>query len=86
MNGPPVAEVTTLYASNHRDVVATLRVIAAEIEAGKYGAVGCAGLVLLGDRMEIFAMGLDSSMPSVAVLLHAGFAKISRAVEDHGKP
>jgi hypothetical protein len=77
--------VTTIYPSNFRDVAATLRAIADEVEAGKYGEVGCCGVVLLGDRMEVFAMGPDSGAPSGALLLHAGFASMSRAVEDHGK-
>lgn len=80
-----LAEVVTLYESNHRDPVATLREIADEIERGDYGSVGSAGLVILGDTMEVFGMGEDAEAPSVALLLHAGFMRMSRAVEEHGR-
>jgi hypothetical protein len=74
-----------IYPSNFRDPVATLRVIADEIEAGKYGEVGSAALVLLGDTMEVFGMGVDSEAPSTALLLHAGFLRLSRSIEEHGR-
>lgn len=77
--------VVQLYPSNHRDPVATLRLIADEIEAGNYGSIGTAALVLLGPRMEVFGMGEDAEAPSVALLLHAGFMRLSRSVEECGK-
>lgn len=77
--------VVQLYDSNIRDPAATLRKIADQIEAGDYGEVGCAALAILGDSMEVFGMGSDSEGPSVAVLLHAGFMRISNAIEQHGK-
>ena len=73
-----------LYDSNYRDPVATLRSIASDIEAGKYGDVGSVGVVLLGDTMEVFGMGKDSEAPSVGLLLHAGFLRLSKAIEEHG--
>lgn len=82
---PPPLNVVPIYPSNFRQVPETLRRIADEVEAGTYGAIGCAGLVLLGDRVHVFGMGPDSAAPSVALLLHAGHASLSRAVEDHGK-
>lgn len=78
-------KVVTLHESNYRDPVATLRVIADAIEKGEYGEVGCAGVVLLGDKMEVFGMGRDSEAPSVALLLHAGFMRLSKSLEDHGR-
>lgn len=80
-----VAEVVSLFESNYRDPAATLRIIADEIEAGKYGAVGTIGLCLLGDTLEVFGMGADSDPPSVALLLHAGFSRLSNAMETHGR-
>ena len=77
--------VVTLCDSNYRDPVATLRKIADAIEAGEYGEVGCAGLVILGDTTEVFGMGQDSEAPSVAMLLHAGFMRLVSAVEGHGR-
>lgn len=84
MADPALNLVETLYDSNLRDPVATLRKIAAEIEAGDYGEVGSAALVLLGDKMEVFAMGPDSEAPSIALMLHAGFMRLSLAIEEHG--
>lgn len=80
-----LAEVIVLHGSNYRDPVATIRKIADEIEAGKYGGVGCVGVVLLGDTMEVFGAGEDSEAPSVALLLHAGFLRLSRSIEEHGR-
>lgn len=79
------AKVVTLHESNFRDAAATLRVIADQIDAGEYGAIGCAGLVILGDTMEVFGMGPDSEAPSVAMLLHAGFMRLSLSIERHGR-
>jgi hypothetical protein len=75
------AEIVTLQESNFRDPAKTLRLIADEIDSGKYGDVGCVGLVLLGDTMEVFGMGVDSEAPSVALLLHAGFSRLSKALD-----
>lgn len=79
------ATILRLYETNFRDPVATIRKIADEIEAGKYGAVGSLALVLLGDQMEVFSAGEDSEPCSTALLLHSGFLRISKAVEEHGK-
>ena len=81
----PELKVVTLRDSNYRDPVATLRSIADKIEAGAYGAVGCVAVALLGDTMEVFGAGPDSDGSSVAVLLHAGFLRLSDAVERHGR-
>jgi hypothetical protein len=35
--------------------------------------------------MEVFGAGVDSEAPSVAMLLHAGFMRLSRSVEEHGR-
>lgn len=77
-------KVVPIYESNYRDPAATLRLIAGEIEAGKYGPVGCVGVAILGDRMEVFGMGKDSEGPSVALLLHAAFMRLSKSIEEHG--
>lgn len=78
-------KVVELHSSNFRQVAATLRVIADEVDAGKFGEIGCAGVVLLGDQMQVFGMGPDSEAPSVALLLHAGFLRLSKSIEDHGQ-
>lgn len=78
-------KIATLYEFNYRDPVAMLRRLADDIEAGKYGEVGCVGVALLGDTMEVFGYGSDSEAPSVALLLHAGFMRMSGALESHGR-
>ena len=79
------AEVVQLRKSNFRDAAATLRVLADEIEDGVYGKVGCVGVVVLGDKLSVFGMGKDSEASSVALVLHAGFMRLSKAVEEHGE-
>lgn len=78
-------KVVTIYESNYRDPVATLRQIADQIEAGKFGAVGCVGLVLMGDTMEIFGAGAKSDGAEVALLLNAGVLRLTKAIEEHGR-
>ena len=75
--------VVQLRESNFRDTTATLRAIADQIDAGEHGEVGSLGLVLLGNRMEVFGIGPDSEGPSVALLLHAGFMRLSKSLEEH---
>lgn len=82
---PANLKIVTLNETNFRDPAATLRNIADKIDAGGYGEVGSVGVVLLGDTMEVFGMGSDSEAPSIALLLHSGFMRMSRALEDHGK-
>lgn len=78
-------KVVTLKESNFREPAPTLRKIAEEIEAGKYGQVGCVAVVLMGDTLEVFGAGPDSEGPAVGMLLHAGFMRISRWLEEHGR-
>jgi hypothetical protein len=78
-------KVVQLHKSNFRDPVATLRVIADQIEAGKYGEVGCVAVALLGDTLEVFGAGEDSEWPSVAITLHAAFLRLSKQIEEHGR-
>ena len=81
----PDLKVVEIYPHNFREPAATLREIADQIEAGRYGEVGCVGVVLLGDRVEVFGAGVDSAAPSVGLLLHAGFMRMSKAIEEHGR-
>jgi hypothetical protein len=78
-------KVVEIHKSNFRDPVATLRVIADQIEAGKYGEVGCVAVAVLGDTLEVFGAGIDSEAPSVAMTLHAGFSRLSKSIEEHGR-
>lgn len=53
----------------YRNAVTALRYIADEIEAGKYGEVGSVGLVLIGNTVEVFGMGMESDGAAIATLL-----------------
>lgn len=85
MNKTPHLKVVTLQESNFRDPVATLRVIANEIEAGKYGPVACIGLVMLADEMSVFAMGPDSEATSAALLFQAGIMELAMPILRKGR-
>lgn len=37
------------------------------------------------DQMHVFGAGQDAEAPSVALLLHGGFLRLSRAIEEHGR-
>lgn len=80
-----IAEVKVLYPSNYRDVVATLRYIADEVEKGSYGEVSLGGLVLMADQCQVFGMGRDDMGGNVATLLSAGAFNLVRMVADQGR-
>lgn len=64
-------EVVTLYDSNYRDVVATLRKVADQIEAGEYGEVSQYVLVVDNGLSEIFCGGEANSAESVFLMQRA---------------
>lgn len=82
-------KVVTLRETTLRDGPAKLRHLAEEIEAGKYGAVACIGVALLGDTMEVFGfcdgMKDDGLAPSVATLFRAGALRLEMEIEKHGR-
>ncbi len=78
-------KLVTLNESNFRQVAPTLRAIADEIESGKFGDVGSCAVVILGNKLDVFASGRDSDPASAALLLHAGFQKLSTAVMNAGE-
>lgn len=82
---PTLAEVVTLYETNARNVLAMLRGLADDIEAGKYGEVGEAAAVINGETVEVFGWGSVQDGASTAILLQAGAMRIIRAVERHGR-
>lgn len=75
----PKLELATIYSSNSRDVVKTLRVIADEIEAGKFGNVDQVALVLHGETVEVFALG-DARGSETHLLLACGQRKLENGV------
>lgn len=62
-----------------------LRNIAAAIEAGEYGEVGCVAIALLADRLNVFSAGPDSAGPSAATVLNAGALQLTLAIVEHGQ-
>lgn len=74
------AKLHVMRDSTLRDIPATLRNIAADIEAGKFGtAQGCV-VVLDADRLDVFYTGTGETAPNAHLLLHAGAAKMLAAV------
>lgn len=74
------AQLVVLRETNLQDIPATLRNIAAAIEAGEYGdPLGCA-IVLDADKLEVFYTGSGEASPNAYLLLGAGMAKMLNAV------
>lgn len=74
-----MTQIVRIYDSNQRDVVATLRKIADNIEAGSYGDVLEAALVLNGGSVEVFGLG-ECDVGATNLLLDAAKLKFSMAV------
>jgi hypothetical protein len=73
-------KVVTLYESNYRDPVTTLRELATAIEDGKYGPVGCCAVAVMGETLEIFGMGPDSESTTVHLVFCAAAQKLQAAL------
>lgn len=80
-----LAEVPKLYDSTLLDVPAKLRVLADNIEAGKYGPPGTCVVALMADRLELFAWGPESMWPSAHVVLCAAARQLEQPLLDHGR-
>jgi hypothetical protein len=80
----PELKVVEFPYTNITDIVASIRELADDIEAGLYGDVTAFGAALLGDKMEVFGFGGEGA-PSIGLLLHAGFMRISASLERHGQ-
>lgn len=74
-----MTNLVLMRETNLLDVPATLRRIADEIEAGKYGEAAAA-VVVLDTDLEVFYMGTGESAPNAHLLLHSGAAKMMAAV------
>lgn len=74
------AQLVVMRGSNLLDIPATLRNIAAGIEAGDHGEVhGCA-VVLDARELDVFYCGTGEAGPNAHLLLHAGAAKMLAAI------
>lgn len=84
MDKPQLAEVKTLFQSNHRQVTETLRALADEIDAGRYGKVSELAVVLMSvGGLEVFAMG-DADVGSAHLMLCAGARKLESPILAYG--
>lgn len=79
-----VPKLHVVYPTNFREVVPTLRRVADEIEAGEHGDVSSLGIVLMGNSMEVFGMGVDADGPAIALLFQAAALRFAKAIEEHG--
>ena len=80
-----MTKLVVMRETNLHDIPATLRNIAASIEAGEYGEASCCAVVLDAARLEVFYCGTGEAAPNTHLLLHAGAAKmVARVVEAKG--
>jgi hypothetical protein len=80
-----MTDIVTLYKTNFRDPVSTLREIANQIERGDRGQIGCIAMVIMGDTVEVLGIGPDSEVSSCAALLQAGNLRLVKMIERHGR-
>lgn len=82
---PKLADVTTLYETNFRNIPETLRVIAEQIESGELGEIKEGALVIFGNRLEVFGLGAANyDGGSTHLLLTAGANKLANTVVYYG--
>lgn len=75
-----MSNLVLMRETNLLDVPATLRNIAAAIEAGSHGnPLGCV-VVLDADALDVFYCGSGEAGPNAHLLLHAGAAKMLHGV------
>lgn len=81
-----LVETAPIYESNYRDLIATLRLVADNLESGNYGkAISAAMVVRLGDyAIEVFGLGLGDIDTSIT-LLEQGKAKLIRMLDGESK-
>ena len=77
--------VVNFPVPDYRDPVKALRNLADDIEAGRYGDVSSCGVVLFGDRMEVFGSGEDSEGPTIALLFNAAAHRFAKEIEEYGQ-
>lgn len=73
-------KVVTIHESNYRQAAPTLRIIADEIEAGDYGAVGCVAIAVMGEKLDVFGAGPESDASTVHLVFHAAAIKMAGAL------
>lgn len=79
-----ISEVHTLYDAALSDVPAMLRKMADRIEAGKYGDVSRATLVLFADQLTVHGFG-KGDVGDTFMQLAAAQLRLASMIEQHGK-
>lgn len=74
-----LAEVKTLYNSNSRDIPATLRLIADQIESGEFGEPQAVTLVVQANKIDVCHLGAGTS-DKAHLLLCLGQRKLEQMV------
>jgi hypothetical protein len=74
-----LAEVKTLYNSNSRDIPATLRIIADQIEGGEFGEAHAVTLVVQAGKIDVCHLGAGTS-DKAHLLLCLGQRKLEQMV------
>jgi hypothetical protein len=74
-----LAEVVTVATSNRRDIPATLRVIADQIESGEFPDVVCATLVVNGKILDVCHLG-EGTSTNAHLMLCLGQRKLEEMI------
>lgn len=77
-----MTKLVVMRETNLQNIPATLRNIADSIEAGEFGEARCCAVVLDAERLHVFYAGTGEAAPNTHMLLHAGMAKMMKAVMD----
>lgn len=81
----PQLKVVQMREHTLRDVPAQLRALADRVEAGEHGQVGTCAVSILGDTLEVYAWGDESSGPAAALVFQAAIQRLANTIETHGK-
>lgn len=76
---PHLTEVKTLYRSNSRDIPATLRLIADQIESGDFGEAKAVTLVVQADKLDVCHLG-EGTSDDAHMLLSLGRRKLETMI------
>ena len=79
------AQLVSFPVPDHRCPIKALRNLADDIERGDFGEVNSCGIVVFGDSMKVFASGVDSDGPTIALLFSAAAHRFAREIEEHGR-
>lgn len=82
---PASLNVVTFPVPDYKDPVKALRNLADQIESGDFGDIGSCGVVLFGDKMDVFGSGPDSEASVISLLFSAAALRFAKSIEEHGE-